>query len=104
MKVIVNNNEIVLEIADNFFKKLSGFMFQKKITKAIRFKTNSIHTFFMKTNIDVVMTTKDNKILYIYKNLPKNKIIIHRNVYYTYEFPSNFINNLKVHDTLKIKE
>ena len=104
MKVIVNNNEIVLEIADNFFKKLKGFMFQKEITKAIRFKTNNIHTFFMRTNIDVVMTTKDNKVLYIYKNLSKNKIIIKNKVYYTYEFPSNFINNLNIGDILIVKD
>ena len=104
MKVIVNNKEIVLKITDNFYKKLSGFMFKKEITYALRFKTNSIHTFFMKVNIDVVMTTKDNKILYIYKNLPKNRIIIHKNVYYTYEFPNNYITNLKIGDTLKIKE
>ena len=104
MKVIVNNKEIVLKIADNFYNKLKGFMFKKEITYALKFKTNSIHTFFMKVNIDVVMTTKDNKVLYIYKNLPKNKVIIHKNVYYTYEFPNNYINNLKIGDTLKIKE
>ena len=104
MKVIVNNKEIVLKIADNFYKKLKGFMFKKEINYALRFKTNSIHTFFMKVNIDVVMTTKDNKVLYIYKNLPKNKIIIQKNVYYTYEFPSNYITNLKIGDTLIIKE
>ena len=46
----------------------------------------------MKKNIDVVMTDKENNVLYIFNNVPKNKIIIKKNVYYTYEFPSNFIN------------
>ena len=104
MKVIVDNKEIELEIANNFYKKLKGFMFQKDIKNAIRFKTNSIHTFFMKVNLDIVMTDKNNKILYIYKNFNKNRILIKPKVYYVYEFPSNFINNLKVNDILKIKE
>ena len=104
MKVIVDKKEIELEIANNFYKKLKGFMFQKDIKKAIRFKTNSIHTFLMKVNLDIVMTDKNNKILYIYKNFNKNRILIKPKVYYVYEFPSNFINNLKVNDILKIKE
>ena len=103
MKVIVNKKEIELKIANTFLKKLKGFMFQKEITYALRFKTNSIHTFFMKVNLDIVMTDKDNKILYIYKNFNKNKILIKPNVYYTYEFPNNFLNNISVNDTLIIK-
>ena len=91
MKVIVNNKEIELILANNFFKRLKGFMFKKNINYSLRFKTNSIHTFFMKENIDIVMTDKFNNVLYIFKNAPKNKIIIKKNAYYTYEFPSNFI-------------
>ena len=71
-------------------------MFKKNINYAIRIKTNSIHTFFMKENIDIVITDKDNNVLYIINNLDKNKIIIKPNVYYTYEFPNNFIDkNIK---------
>lgn len=103
MKVIINNKEINLKIANNFIKRLKGFMFTKNINYCIRFKTNNIHTFFMKNNIDVVMTNKNNKILYIFKNVKKNKIIIKKNVYYTYEFPSNFIENLNINDYLIIK-
>lgn len=102
MKVIVDSKEIKLILANTFLKKLKGFMFLKNIDYCLRFKTNSIHTFFMKENIDIVMTDKNNKVLAIYKNIKKNKIIINRKAYFTYEFPSNFITNLKVNDILKI--
>lgn len=93
MKVIINKKEINLIEANSFFKRLKGFMFQKKINYCLRIKTNSIHTFFMKESIDIIMTDKNNNILYSFKNVPKNKIIIKPKVYYTYEFPNNFINN-----------
>ena len=103
MEIIVNENKIKLEIANTFLKKLKGFMFKRNIDYCIRFKTNSIHTFFMKEPIDVVMTDKNNKVLYIFKNIKKNKIIIKKNVYFTYEFPNNFINNLNIGNKLIIK-
>ena len=93
MKVIVNNKEINLIDANNFIKRLKGLMFQKNINYCLRIKTNCIHTFFMKEKIDVVMTDKNNNILYIFKNINKNKVIIKKHVYYTYEFPNNFINS-----------
>ena len=99
MKVILNNKEIKLILANSFFQKLKGLMLQKNINYSMRFKTNSIHTFFMKENIDIVMTDKNNNVIYIFKNVPKNKIIIKKNIYYTYEFPNNFIDK----DIKKIK-
>lgn len=91
MKVIVNQKEIELIDANHFFIKLKGFMFKKNINICLRFKTGLIHTMFMKEFIDIIMTTKDNKVLYIFKNVPKNKFILKRQIYYTYEFPGNFI-------------
>jgi len=93
MKVIIDNKEIELIDANNFYKRLIGLMFKKNINYCLRIKTNSIHTFFMKEKIDVVMTDKNNNVLYIFNNLNKNKIIIRKNVYYTYEFPCNYINS-----------
>ena len=69
-------------------------MFKKNINNALLFnKCNSIHTFFMKENIDVIMCDKDNNILYFYKDLKKNKIILpKKNVYKIIETPSNYFN------------
>jgi len=96
MRITVNNREIELKDANTFLKKLLGLMFKKNINYCLRIKTNSIHTMFMKENIDIVMTDINNNVLYIYKNLGKNRFIIRKNVYYTYEFPHDFIDsNLK---------
>ena len=92
--------------AKTFKQRLLGLMFKKNIDYALLFKRcNSIHTFFMKEKIDVVMTDKNNKVLYIKKGLNKNRIILPKwGVYNTYEFPNNFIKDLKINDYLKIRE
>ncbi len=100
-----NNRVIEVFILTNIFKRFKGFMFKKNIDYGLCFpKCNSIHTFFMKKNIDVYMTDKNNKVLYIYKNLKKNKIILpKKNVYYTYELPEDSF-NFKINDYIKIKD
>ena len=105
MKLIYEDKEISLIECKSFYSRLKGFMFTRGINKALLFdKCNSIHTFFMKKNIDVYMTDKNNKVLYIYKNLGKNKIILpKKNVYYTYEVPVNSI-SFKINDYIKIKD
>ena len=86
--------------AKTFLEKLKGLMFQSEINYILKIETNGIHTFFMKTNIDVVLTDKDNTILYIYKNLKPNKIIWPRKkVKYTYEMPAGYLKNVNVGDT-----
>jgi len=45
--------------AKNFYQKLKGLMFIKKFNYILKIKCNGIHTFFMKTNIDVVLTDKN---------------------------------------------
>lgn len=102
MKMILNEKELVLKDCVNFKDKLLGFMFKKGINYALRFKCKSIHTFFMKENIDVIITDKNNKVLYVYNNLGKNKIIIKKNAYYFYELPSN-TNTYKVNDIIIIR-
>lgn len=90
--------------ANTFVKKLKGLMFINNFDYILKFKTNGIHTFFMKTNIDVILTDKNHKVLYIYKNLKPNKIIFpKRKVKYTYEMPVNYIKNIKIGDELNLK-
>ena len=88
LKLVINNS-IKIKNASNFFIRFRGFMLKKNIDYCLCFpKCNSIHTFFMLEPIDVVMTDKDNNILYTFENLLPNKIILpKKNVYYTYEFP-----------------
>ena len=70
----------------SFKSRLIGNMFRKNIIDMCFPRCNSIHTFFMIKPIDVFMTDKNNKILYIYKSLKPYRIILpKKNVYYTYE-------------------
>lgn len=68
-------------------------MFTKEFDYCMRFeRCNSIHTFFMYTPIDVVMTDKDNNVLFVFKNLKPNRIVLpKKGVYSVYEFPCGSI-------------
>ena len=92
MKLIYNNKDITISECKSFFSRFKGFMLKKNINKALLFnKCNSIHTFFMISNIDVIMCDKDNNIIYYYNNLSKNKIIWpKKNVDKTIELPVNY--------------
>lgn len=105
MKLIYNNDCIDMVECKNFFSRLRGFMFKKNISSALLFnKCNSIHTFFMKENIDVIMCDKNNVILYYYNNLDRNKIILPRkNVSKTIELPVNFF-DIKLNTKIRIDE
>ena len=104
MKLILNNKIILINKANSFRKRLKGFMFQKNITTGLVFKTKCIHTFFMKENIDLIITDKNNKIITYYKNFSKNKIYINFKSYYIYELPNNSVSNLQIGDKIIIKE
>ena len=96
MKIIIENKEINLVKAFTFYKSLMGFMFKKNISYGLIFKTNSIHTFFMKENIDVIQTDKEYNVIRIIPNLKKNKIVLpKRNIYYTIELPNNTIKSTR---------
>ena len=92
MELIYNGKSIDIYECKHFFSRLKGFMFTKKIDHALLFNNcNSIHTFFMKSNIDVIMCDKDNNILYYVKDLAKNKVILpKKGVKKIFETPSNY--------------
>ena len=93
MKIIINNKEYEVIKANTFTKKFIGLMGKKNITIGMYFpKTKSIHTFFMKDNIDVIMINKKNKIIYYQTNVKRNKIIIKKEAHDTIELPKNTIN------------
>lgn len=104
MKILINNQTIFLDKANNPLKRFFGLMGKKNIKTGIYFpKCNSIHTFFMKEEIDVIMTDKNMKIVLTKENVKKNKIIYKKEAYHTIELPKNIINNkLKLGETLTI--
>ena len=104
MKLIINNKDIDIYECKSFLERLKGFMFKKKFDYAIFFnKCNSIHTFFMKENIDVIMCDNDNKVLFVYKDLTKNKIILpKKGVRKVFETPSGYF-DIKINERMMIK-
>ena len=105
VKLIYNDKEINIRNCNNFFSRLLGFMFKKNIDYALLFNhCNSIHTFFMKSNIDVIMCDKYNNIIFYYNNLEKNKIIFpKKNVSKVIELPVDYF-KIKLKDKIRIDE
>jgi len=103
MKIVINNDEFNIDVADNFKKRFFGLMGKKNITKGMFFpKTKSIHTFFMKENIDIIMIDKYNKVIYYQKSFPKWHILIKKKAYHTIELPNSSLKNININDKLTI--
>ena len=104
MYTIINNKKYNVKIMNTFFKRLKGLMFKKEaITSIYLFpKCSSIHTYFMKQNIDVCILDKNYRITYLGKNIKPRKIIIKKG-YYTLEMPLGTIKNINIGDKLEIK-
>lgn len=95
MNLIVDKKIIEIKECEKYRDRLIGIMFKKKkIDYCLRFKNcNSIHTFFCFQKIDVIMTDRNNNILFKYKSLkPWHIVLPKRNVYYVYEFSTDLIN------------
>lgn len=93
MYIVKSNKTIRVKMCSNLFNRFLGLMFKKNFNYSLCFpKCNSIHTFFMLENIDVIMTDKNYNILYIFNNIKPNRIILpKKNVHYTFELPTNTI-------------
>ncbi len=108
MYIKMKNIKLKILIADTFKKRLIGLMGKKTITYGMLFpKCNSIHTFNMKSNIDVIGLDENNKIIYIYENLGKNKIIkipYPNNLCSILELPPYFSKNYKLKEKMIFEE
>lgn len=80
MKTVIMNIEgaplgapfLKIKIADTFFSRLAGLMFQKELPQATALllaPCNSVHMCFMRFAIDVVYIDRDYRILKVVKNL-----------------------------------
>ena len=71
MYLLINNKKIEIKEAISFKDRLYGLMGKTNIDYGMLFPNcNSIHTFFMKENIDIIGINKDNIVIYKYENLP----------------------------------
>ena len=103
MEIGINNQKFTVDVANSFKKKFFGLMGKENIKKGMFFsKTKSIHTFFMKESIDIIMIDKNNNVVFFIKNMPKNKILIKKKAYHTIELPHNSLTTIKINDKLTI--
>lgn len=105
MYIKLNSKKIPVYLLTSWKERIKGFRFQlQPITYGICYpKKKQINTYFLCQNVDIVMTNKDHKILYIYPNFRSEKFIFRKKqVYYIYELPVFSAQNLQVGQTLKI--
>lgn len=104
MKLKIEDKYITLKNANTFFKRFFGLMGKRSFQYGIYFpKVNSVHTFFMKENIDIIAINEENEIIFKSVNTPKNKIItINNKIKNTsiIEMPAFGSKNLKIGDKL----
>lgn len=105
MKLVYKDKDIKLVECKSFTSRFKGFMRKKNINHALLFrKCNSIHTFFMKENIDVIFCDEDNIILYYYRDLGPNKIIWPKRIATrVYELPTNYF-NIQLYSKLEVEK
>lgn len=105
------NNTIAdkVKIADNFITRTFGLIPRKSISddEALVIKPCcSVHTFFMKFPIDILFVDRKNKIIALYENIPKNKILpVHWKAMYVIELKSEQISdkNIEKFDIIRIE-
>lgn len=103
MKFFLNDMMYDVVNNDTFFKKNLSLIFKKKIDKCYLFQnTNKVHTFFFKDFVDIIGFT-DNKIIFKYISVPKNKIVEVLNDKSDTDIiilPKKSCENLKINDSL----
>lgn len=101
----LNLNGKNIKFCKRFNERLIGMMFQRKKVGYIYCfpKCNSVHTFFMLKKINIIMTDKNNNILYYFKKVKPWRIIFpKKRVYYVYELDDT-IDNLEKYNKIEIK-
>lgn len=94
-------------VADGFFDRLMGLMFKtemKDFDGLLILGSNSIHTCFMRFNIDVLFLNKENKVIKIFENMkPWSFTWIYLKAIKVLELPGGTINHqVKVGDHLEL--
>jgi len=100
------SNDIL--IADTMVTRLIGLMFKERLTGAdglLINPCNSIHTFFMRYNLDIVFLSSENQIVKIIRNIkPWRMTWIYFRAKKTLELPAGKLPvDLKVGDVLEVK-
>lgn len=106
MHLDIQGKRIVIFSCTTLFRRFLGLMGKKDFDYGLCFpRCNSIHSFFMRENISVIMTDRSHHILYLYRSLKPWKVILpKRNVYYVYELPICDLSMFQVGDVLLVNQ
>ncbi|RJG39519.1 DUF192 domain-containing protein [Motilimonas pumila] len=111
LKHISNGRKRVLPfqvlIADSFLKRLKGLLFLSCLKGnqcAFISPCNSVHTFFMQFEIDVVFLDKSFKVVKIIQSMKRSRISTALSATYVLEFKSGFLkeNEILIDDLLEL--
>jgi uncharacterized membrane protein (UPF0127 family) len=92
-------------IADTLIKRFMGYMFRKRPhhEAILIIPCNSIHTFFMRFNIDALFLNDNMEVVKVIKNLNPGKVIMPvRDAKSVLEAMSGKFENIKVGDIIDI--
>ncbi|MBQ2640308.1 MAG: hypothetical protein IJF92_06090 [Bacilli bacterium] len=107
MYLKINKRKYKIVELTKFRERFKGLKFKlEKIDYIIKFPHKKfVSTDFICQKIDIILTDKDEKILYIYEDFPSEKYIFpKRKVYNVYFLPVGLSKNFKVNDILNIIE
>lgn len=105
MYIKVKNRKIKLEEANTFWERLKGLKFVLgPLEYGVRFPNKkSSNTNFLFEKIDVILTDKEEKILYLIENLgTEKKIRRKKDVYNTYFVPKETVKDLEIGEVLDL--
>jgi uncharacterized membrane protein (UPF0127 family) len=104
---ITHSGKVILSdvlLADNFWQRLSGYMFRKKphVPGILFIPANAMQTTFMFFDLDIVFLSKENQVVKILRNVrPWRHTWFYSGTSKALEVPAGeLISNLKVGDFL----
>lgn len=79
LKVYKNDELLIQEVenANHFFRRFMGLMYRKRMNDnhgLLLTPCNEIHTFGMKFDIDTITLDENNKVLFVDRSVPPNKV------------------------------
>lgn len=108
MTLKIGKNEYDIVVANDFKTRLAGLMGKTDIDFGMLFPNcNSIHTFFMKEEIDVVGLDINHEVIYKAESVAKNQIIRiknDQNKTSILELPKNASNKIRIGQILLFKD
>ncbi len=106
MKLIIKKKKLNIIEKNKFLEKVKGIKcILEPIKDAYRFTSHYANTYFLFQRVDIIMTDKDDKILYMYPNCKTEKLIFPKlNVKYVYFLPLGTTKDLEIDQILKISK